>query len=470
MLLNIKNSLSKTTKASIAYIIANCMSKGINLITIPFFTRVLSLDEMGVTTVFSSWFTILYPIATLSLSAGSVNSAMVEFKDNRNQYISSVLCLSSISSVVLSIILYIFFSVFRVMMLPKVLIPLLFVLFLLQPAMDLWLIKNRYENKYLSVLCISGFTSIGAGLLSVFCVFLFKKYSEINLGIVRLYAQYGFLLICCLCLCIGIFNKNHCFYNKKIWLFALRLSCPLIIHSLAKNILDISDRLMIAHYCGESYAGIYGTIYTISNIPLIFWTAINAALIPYMFDAINQNKIESMYKKVISVLQIFGLIVLLIIAISPELLKLLTSKEYHNSTLFSVLLIGVFFTSIYNIYGNLLLYHKKTVYIMFGTLIALFINIVLNIICIPSFGYQAAAYTTLISLIVLCLSQGFFCFRCYRKLFSSYPSFWIVVLIVLGLGFLSSSFAMTFYIRYLFVIILIIFSLLFFKNTLSVRK
>lgn len=454
MLLNIKNSLSETSKASIAYIIANCMSKGINLVTIPFFTRVLSLNEMGVTTVFSSWFAILYPIATMSLSAGSVNSAMVEFKENRNQYLSSVLFLSSISSIVLSMILYIVSSVFSVIMLPKVLLPLIFALFLLQPAMDLWLIKSRYENKYLSVLCISVVTSIGAGLLSVFCVYFFKKYEKINLGIVRLYAQYGFLLICCLCLYIGIFINNHCLYNKKIWTFAFRLSCPLIIHSLAKNILDISDRLMIAHFCGESYAGIYGTIYTISNIPLIFWTAINAALIPYMFEEINQNNTAAMSKRIITVLQLFALIVLFVITVSPEILKLLTSKEYHNTTVFSVLLLGIFFTALYNIYGNLLLYKKKTIYIMFGTLIALVINILLNFICIPKFGYQAAAYTTLISLIVLCLSQGIFCFICYKKNVLSVFSFLMSSLIFISLGFFEMK--DSFFLRIaLFIIILI---------------
>ncbi|MFE0442866.1 polysaccharide biosynthesis C-terminal domain-containing protein [Aerococcus sp. NPDC058936] len=49
------------------------------------------------------------------------------------------------------------------------------------------------------------------------------------------------------------------------------------------------------------------------------------------------------------------------------------------------------------------MYLKKTKYISIGTVMAAVLNIVLNILVIPSYGYIGAAYTTLIGYIFLYL-------------------------------------------------------------------
>ena len=54
-------------------------------------------------------------------------------------------------------------------------------------------------------------------------------------------------------------------------------------------------------------------------------------------------------------------------------------------------------------------YKEKTIHIAIGTGMAAIINIVLNAIFIPRYGYVAAAYTTLIS---------YFCYYLYHSLIS----------------------------------------------------
>lgn len=66
---------------------------------------------------------------------------------------------------------------------------------------------------------------------------------------------------------------------------------------------------------------------------------------------------------------------------------------------------GVFLTSISNLYSNILVYYKKTKYIMFAAIAAAVVNVALNLVAIPLFGYGAAAYTTLASYIILAVSQ-----------------------------------------------------------------
>ena len=98
------NSETKMFKVSIIYILINFFNKGIGIITIPIFTRFLSVAEMGTVTIWTSWLTLLTPITTMSLTTGSMYIAMNEFKDKRDEYQSSILFLSSISSIVCFII------------------------------------------------------------------------------------------------------------------------------------------------------------------------------------------------------------------------------------------------------------------------------------------------------------------------------------------------------------------------------
>ena len=55
----------------------------------------------------------------------------------------------------------------------------------------------------------------------------------------------------------------------------------------------------------------------------------------------------------------------------------------------------------YTFYVNMERFEKKTKYISIGTIAAALLNVVLNFIFIPMFGYIAAAYTTLAGFLAL---------------------------------------------------------------------
>lgn len=43
---------------------------------------------------------------------------------------------------------------------------------------------------------------------------------------------------------------------------------------------------------GNDAVGIYSTLYTVSSISLLVWTAINSSFIPYLYQNIEKKKIE----------------------------------------------------------------------------------------------------------------------------------------------------------------------------------
>ena len=88
--------------------------------------------------------------------------------------------------------------------------------------------------------------------------------------------------------------------------------------------------------------------------------------------------------------------------VAPELLLIMGGNEYlETKYVIPPVMIGYVFQFVYSLYVNIEFYHKKQKNIAFGTIIACVINIILNYILIPRFGYIAAAYTTLIGYISL---------------------------------------------------------------------
>ena len=133
-------------------------------------------------------------------------------------------------------------------------------------------------------------------------------------------------------------------------------------------------------------------------------------------------------------------------------------KEYYEAIyLMPPIAAGIFFTSFYNLFSNVLLYYKKTKLIMIATFIATITNVILNYIFIQIYGYIAAAYTTLVAFLILAIIQFVFMRIVLegKKLFND-RFLWSIaatlVLISFFVNFLYNNDVM----RYLVIVLLII--------------
>lgn len=88
-------------KAAAVYTLASVFSKGLAIITVPIFTRIMSTSEIGVVNLYNSWNSMLNAVVTLSLTSGGYSAALKEFGKERDQYQSSVLSLSKEQSIIL---------------------------------------------------------------------------------------------------------------------------------------------------------------------------------------------------------------------------------------------------------------------------------------------------------------------------------------------------------------------------------
>lgn len=414
---NFQNA-SDGVKASVVYTLSSLFTRGLAIITVPIFTRLMSSAEIGVVNLYNSWFSMISVVTTLSLASGGFQLAMKEFRNERNEYVSSVLTLTS-AMALLTALLYVINPDFwnNITGLSTGLMLLMIAELLFSPAQSFWLARQRYEYKYKAVAAITFLSALGASLLSVAAVVWGSRTGRENLGTIRLYANYFVLLSVAAVIWVSIYLKGKTIYNKKYWVFSLSLSIPMIGNAIASQILSVSDRTMISKMVDNSAVGIYSTLYTVSSLSLIVWQAINASFVPFLFENIDKTEKADAIKKLASqLLTAFAVVAFLLTVMAPEIVAILATEEYYEAIyIMPPICAGVFLISLSNMYTNVLIYHKKTNFIMISSMVAAGVNVILNFIGIRMFGYMAAAYTTLIAYIILAIMQGIVSSRVHKR-------------------------------------------------------
>ncbi len=418
---DIKNkicNMSPTAKSAFVYTFAGLFTRGLSIITVPIFTRIMTTSEIGTINIYNSWYAMLSVISVLSLTSGGFMVGLKEFPDERNQYTSSLLFLTSLMACLLTVIYIVnprfWNSYFQ---LPTELVVLMLVGLYVAPARDFWLSRQRYEVKYKSVAVVTIGTAIFGSAASILFVIVANNNGWQGVDVIRLFANYAVVYGVAAVLFVLIFFKGRTLINKKYWIFSLKLSIPLIGYSLASQVLNVSDRTMIDKLVGKHAVGIYGTLNNVSALSTIVWQALNSSFIPYMFSNMESEEGRKNIRKYINfILGGYAIVAFLMTLMSPEIVRILSTNEYFEAIyIMPPMAAGMFLNSLGNIYSNVLLYYKKTQYIMIATATAAVINIALNAVMIPIYGYQAAAYTTLIAHIVMALIQAIVSIRVEKK-------------------------------------------------------
>ena len=393
-------------KSAVVYTISSVFTRGLAIISVPIFTRLMTTDQIGVVNIYNSWYSLISAFATLSLTSGGFAVAMKDYSDGRDEYESSILTLTSIVAIVIALIYAIAPMFWQKMLgLPNALIILMLIGFLFAPARDFWLSRQRYEYKYKLAGAVSVLTAIVATFASIFAVIFVSNRHFEETSLVRLFSNYIIIYGVAAVIWIYILLKGKKFYCKEYWKMSLAISIPLIGYNIAGQVLNVSDRMMIGRLVNNSAVGIYGTLYTVSSLSLLVWQAINASFVPYLFQ--NIDKKEHNIKQISNMLlEAYAVIAVLLTFFAPEIVKILATKEYYEAIyIMPSIAAGVFFTSYANLYSNIAVYYKESKYVMYPAIVAAILNLVLNYVFIKMFGYMAAAYTTLFSYIILAILQ-----------------------------------------------------------------
>lgn len=394
-----KNGLNQTTTATLMFSLANLIHYGCGLLYTPIFSRVMTQQEYGTVTIYSSWAGILTTALTLNIWS-SAYIGFVEFKGEEDQYAANAIKVAMPMCIVAAVLLAVFPNILSewFVLSPALLWFLLLNVFV-TPAFQLWSFRQRYDYRYKALFWISIANSIAVLICGLVAIFLFPGHKSeariIGGGWVQLtiYTVLFFLLL------VRGGRKGNRMHQK----FALKMSLAQMPNSLANSLLSQMDRIMIAQTIGESATAVYGMAGTISSaFYSVVMVAINASWVPYIYRSLSENKPERLNKTSVRLTMLVALGCFMVVLIAPEALLILGGESYEAAKwCVPGLVLSLLVSFAAGGINEVMVFCKKPQYICLGTIIAAGINIGLNALLIPRWGAVVAGYTTLLSSMVM---------------------------------------------------------------------
>ncbi len=453
-------------RAGVWYTISAFFTKGVAFITTPIFARLLSSNEYGEFSNFIAWSGMILIIATMDMHA-TVNRARYDY-ENLDGYLSSVAITGTIATTVLWGIVQLFPDFFcKFFSMKMSYINVLFITTMVSPALSLFQAKNRIHYKYKTYVALSFGSVFFSTLISLILVLLMQDKLT-----ARILGLKGTVFIIDLCVYAYIIYKGRQFKWSESK-YALLICLPLIPHLLSKYILNQSDRIMIKQFCGASDAGLYSLAYTCAMIPMMLVNATYIAWSPWTAEQIHAENFEKIRKASYYYIGLFYLIIVTIFLTGPEVIYFFGGKQYMvAANILPPVVMGVAFQFLCNLYIALEQFAKKTVGMALATVVTALINIGLNWIFIPRYGYIAAAYTTLSGYAVLLILHYFLAKRTgYLQAYDTRFISWTLILCFAVMGLVLELYSSWAFIRYLlaFFIITVLFVFVF-KNQDTLKK
>lgn len=184
---------------------------------------------------------------------------------------------------------------------------------------------------------------------------------------------------------------------------------PLVLSSFALWFLSVSDRYIIEIFRGSHEVGIYSAAYAVAERSINFVVVLFLLAFSPISIRIWENEGPERTKTFTSKATRYFLLVSIPLAtgisvLSRPLIRLMTSAEYQEGyAIVPFVALGMLFFGVQHAYQSGFIYYRKTAFITFAVLAAGILNVLLNLIFIPTHGYFAAAVTTLVSFVFLTL-------------------------------------------------------------------
>lgn len=398
---------NRIQRASLLYFVATLFNKGIAFLTVPIFTRLLSTSDYGIVTTYSSWVDILTVVLSLALYM-AIRIAFVDYKEEKAAFLNTVitftLCLSigvGVLSLLIGRVINGLGSVIIIMAVIQGTASALLMDYQQYLMMDF-----RYVKRSL-YMALPNFLAVLFSILVIYCMHFDKVYLGRIIPTAIVYFGFGAVIV------VTVYRKSRPSINKEYLKYGLAISLPLVFHGIALNILSLSDRTMITVLADASQTGIYSLVYNFSMIAAVLTTALDGAWLPWFMNKVTAGEIQIINKCASDYIKVMTYAMVALILVGPEILKLLVDKTYWEGiSIIPPIVLANYFIFAYTFYVNVEHIHKKTAGITINTLIAAAINIILNFVFIPKYGYVAAAYTTLVSYIAATVLHAY----CSRKL------------------------------------------------------
>jgi len=430
-----KVSFKHFFKHSIIYGISNAAVKISGVVLLPIYTSVFSVEEYGRLGLFLITNLIFSQVLVFGQHQSLVRfSSIAEYADKKKKVFFTILVFIFFVLVIFISLSELFLNLYPSLLGDK--FPYVGELKICIYIISLLVLNNFFLNKLRSSENSVAYTTINIVKLTCNISLIIYFVVSLNLKIIGvLYAQLISEFVGFLILVLKLINEMEFKFDKKILKNSLQFGVPLILSTLALNLLTGSDRYVIKLLAGEYHLGLYELGYRISGIlNMMVIIPFSLTLLPSAYKVYGTDGAKAYYSKLMTYFAIGITWLGLILSFFGEnILSLLAQNEsfYDSNLIVPILIIAQIFVGI-NIVGSLGMYLTgDTKFVAIITLGCATVNILLNIIIVPKYGFYGAAFVTMISFVLL---FSLSLIRSNKKINIPYEYFNLIKILFIGIS------------------------------------
>lgn len=380
--------------ATIFYIFGNGIGQGLILLSTIIFTRIMTKEGYGIYSTYYSTVSILNTLVGANLFNG-LNNAYIDYKDDIHNYRSSNLFLSTLIFLGISVI-----CICGNLIIGQAL-PFFLIVMALIHAYGFFII-NYYnnsanmENRYVVKTILLILPNVFQVLFSIILILSIPS-QEVNARVIG--STLG-ISVCAFVAYIAII-KGHKLVNTEYWKYGLRISVPSVLSSISSMVMTQSDTIMVTAFKGAEETAIYSLVYYIGYILYAVQQATNGVLQAWTYRTLDSKDYSKIKKVQKWYLYAFMVMALFLLMTAPEIVKILSPKNYWHFYYVGPFVLGSYLMVMYGFDSIVGMFHKKTTTISIIVLIAAVVNLALNAVFIPIYGGVAATVTSVTAYIIM---------------------------------------------------------------------
>lgn len=427
------NELKNTAKQTSIYSLGNLLPKLVGFLLLPLYTDNLTTAEYGILAILQATGFVLIGVFSFNLHTAMLRWLAQDEDDNKQRSIVFTSLTSTlIITFILELLLLPFCNQFSILFFNKIDFSNFFLLLFLSSGfgilnnIPLNLIRHKEKPSYYITLTTVKFTIIL--LLNIYFVAFLKTGVE-GILLSELIGNVFLMIVSARFIAVNS-NLN---FDTAVFKEMFSYGFPLIFSTTFSLALTLGDRYIIKIILDDSSVGLYSLGHKIASVINVFVIqSFQLGFLPIAFKKFGQPNANRFYSKVLTYF-VFLLVVagLFISMFGEDLIRLMADKESYwpAYTVIPIISLAFVFKGIQYVVSLSFHYKKKTFYNAYVVMVTSVINVILNFLLIPAFGYFGAGLSMLASLMLMVVITYYYSQKLYRIPYEN-----IKIALLIGLG------------------------------------
>lgn len=395
--------LNLQVKASVWYIAANVISRGLGFVFTPVFTALLLPEEYGIYSLYVGLLGIFTVLVTLEISGSVAYRGIRKFEDaGVDNFILYALGIESL----IALSLFSVYMIFRrringIFGLGTPFFAMLFAEIFLTAAEGLYFAKKRYLGEYKPVFWLN----VSAGILTPVLAILFIRLGMG--GVSRILALLVSSLVITAPLIFDMLKRGSSLVSARVWRYILSLSVPILPHYLSLSVIAQADKVIISRIVGGAALAKYSVAYSVGLLVSLISGGLSLSITPWGLRKLGEGKDSLVADAIFAAAKAVSLATLLFLTVLPEIFTLAAAPEYREALPVAyTVAASVIFSFLSSLLTVFILHSEKIGLITLTSSLSALGCIFITVFLVDKLGYIGGAYSTVISyfmLFLLCL-------------------------------------------------------------------